>query len=80
MTQWNYKLKIKQHLGEEETVQAMQAALDGITKELRAVPVAPPEKFFGYAKLAIREDDIQVFNLGMDALYDWGDTHRIWLG
>ena len=80
MSKWNYKISIKQYLTEDETVEAMEAALKGITRMLTLVPIKPPEQFFKRAKLAIREDDIGVFNLAMDVLYDWGDENRVWLG
>ncbi len=82
MGNWAYKINIKQFLTDEETKEAMQRAYDGIMKETaRAILLPKPEKFEKYAKLAIEQNDIELFNnMALNALYDWADHWRVWLG
>lgn len=86
MSRWRYKINIKQHLGEGETKAAMQKSLDGILSELKKLPPGLTEHGHGViqfkrdAELAIEKEDVRIFNLGMDALYDWADSERIWCG
>lgn len=85
MSKWDYKINIKQYLSEGEDKASMEKAMNGIRAELSALPcglTAHPKvkSFFHYAKLAIEQEDVKIFNLGMDALYDLADEYRIWLG
>lgn len=85
MRRWDYKINIKQHLSEGVDKASMEKSMNGIRAELSGLPyglTAHPsvKRFFHYAKLAIDQEDVNIFNLGMDSLYDWADEYRIWLG
>ena len=77
---WIHRVNIKRFLGEGTDKASIQKAYDGITKELRQVPLPLPPEWHRYAKLAVREEDVNLFNLGMSALYDWADQNRVWMG
>ena len=81
MSNWAYKVNIKQYLSEEETKEAMQRVYNGVSAETRGLPIPPPTQFDKYAKLAIKNNDINLFNqMAMNSLYDWADHYRVWLG
>lgn len=80
MPVWIHKVNIKRFLSDDTDVEAIKRAYEGITKELKTVPMRLPPAWHRYAKLAIETKDVNVFNLGMAALYDWADEHRVWMG
>lgn len=79
MRQWAYKVNIKQYLG-GESAEEMRATYESIVKEMEPLPVNLPDGFHHYAELGIKQDDVNIFNLGLAALYDWADEERVWLG
>lgn len=79
MPQWKYSVHVHGVIQHGETVEDMQATYDGLNRVLAHIPVALPERWHHYAKLGIEQEDVVIFNLGMAALYDWADEHRVWL-
>lgn len=79
MPRWNYSVNIKQFLG-GESAEEMQATYDNIVKAIKHVPSILPRTFHHYCKLAVKQEDVNIFNLGLAALYDWADEERVWLG
>lgn len=77
---WRYKINIKPFLTEDESLEAIKAAYDGVTKELKKVPIPAPRSWKRYAEMAIKEEDFNIFNMALDALYNWADHERIWMG
>lgn len=79
---WRYRLNIKPFLGDDDDRATFEAAYNGIKAELAKLPpgLHAPDAFDEYAKLAIEREDADIFNLGLDALYDWADEERIWMG
>ncbi len=77
---WNHTVNIKKFLSDREDVEAIKECYANINKELKKVPIPLPSAWHKYAKLAIDTEDVTLFNLGMNALYDWADTHRVWMG
>lgn len=77
---WKYKVNIKKYLSDGEDVAAIQRAYDGIVKELEILPFPYPQAFDRFSKIALEQEDVEIFNLGMNHLYDWADSRGIWLG
>lgn len=85
MSNWNYRINITRHLSELEDRDSMQKSFSGILDELKTLPpglLNSPgvNRFKKDAQLAIEKEDVRIFNIGMDALYDWADEERIWTG
>lgn len=77
---WRYKVNIKQFLNEDESKESIEQAYNGINKELEQIPFAPPFQWDHYSEMAIEQGDVNLFNMGLNFLYDWADQKRIWLG
>ncbi len=71
-------MKIKDLLGEEETPEAIKAAADGIIQRL---PGAPTSRLAKAREMADSDPEtaLLVFNDGLNRVYDWADSNRIWL-
>lgn len=77
---WVWKVNIKQFLSEKTDKKTMQDCYKNVNTELKKVPFPTPQAWHRYAKLAIAQEDVNIFNMGMNALYDWADEHRVWMG
>lgn len=77
---WKYKIDIKQYINDDCSIEGMQQAYTGITKELEQIPLPTPAMWTHYTKMALEYGDINIFNLALDSLYNWADSHKIWLG
>ena len=94
MSNWKYKINIKQHLTGETTWEALEKAAHGIAKEFRKLP----EDLFSFNDLdnieylegVSAEFDPEVYdspydlqgeiNFRLNSLYDFADYERIWCG
>ncbi len=80
MAHWKTTVTIKDLLGSDESLEAITAAYTGIVERFKPTGLRLPAQFHKRAKQAIKDGgDTPIFNLGMDALYDWADRERIWL-
>ncbi len=81
MANWRWKCDIKKFLSDDESPEAMEDTYAKITEALRKhVPLSLPMEWRHFTKIGIREKSVEIWNIGLDRLYDWADRHRIWLG
>jgi hypothetical protein len=81
---WKCRINIKQYFGEGEDIAAIKQANAGIKRELEKLPMrlraAVPQKFYLRMDQAVKMEDVEIFNLGLETLYDWADEAGVWMG
>jgi hypothetical protein len=81
---WKCRINIKQYLGEGEDIAAIKQANAGIKRELEKLPMrlraVVPRKFYRRLDQAVKMEDVEIFNLGLEMLYDWADEAGVWMG
>ena len=94
MSDWKYKVDIKQHLTDDESVEGIVKASNAIAKELQKLPDELFEDFTFEDDVEflywVSKDDMEVYeseedllkevNHRLNSIYDFANCNKIWLG
>ncbi len=89
MSKWQYRINIKQHLGDSTDAAAVIKAADGILAEI-SDDTLPAQNRLNGVRECIEDakhsaemgepDADRMFNHALDRLYDYGDDNSVWMG
>lgn len=79
---WDYTIKIRHLITGDTSQESMNALIIGIRQEILKLPILyidPAEHILKEMQQAADLDDIDLFNVSFNRLWDWFDDHRIWV-
>lgn len=78
VARWQKTVEIKDVLDLENN--SLEQIYLQIVLRFEAEHVVIPESFHDRARQAVSLDDVDVFDIALEKLYEWADAKRIWLG